>query len=197
MKLLAYLVLIAAAILVTIYAYPRPADTTEPGVLAGEGAAVDYCTLPELSGLAVRADDIPKAYTPGCGFDAFPLPVLARCTEPLSPGAPDLRGLWKAYSGMVGHVERIEQCGNRVVVTSSGVIHDMRADGTFSNGVNDINARCRRIFATAQYVDGALVLHPFGQSFVVVTRKLDGDELVWGYPGAGVSRMKRICRLAD
>jgi len=31
---------------------------------------------------------------------------------------------------LAGHVERIEQCGDRVCITSSGVIHDMRADGT-------------------------------------------------------------------
>ena len=49
----------------------------------------------------------------------------------LRPGAPDLRGLWKAVrvEGAEGpltkhplnkHIERVEQCGNRVVVTSEG-----------------------------------------------------------------------------
>src|SRR5439155_20848718 len=90
----------------------------------------------------VKADEIPVAKTPPGGWRGdMPPPVLAGCTEPLHPDAPDLRGLWQAVrverDGQVltdhrlnDHVERVEQCGNRVVVTSEGVIHDMRADGT-------------------------------------------------------------------
>ena len=36
------------------------------------------------------------------------------------------------------HVERIEQCGDRVVVTAGRVIHDMRADGVLEHGVDDV-----------------------------------------------------------
>src|SRR6266508_2626392 len=98
----------------------------------------------------ISANDIPVAYTPEGGWQGeMPPPILAGCSEPLAPGAPDLRGLWKAIlvesEGQVltqhplsQHVERVEQCGNRVVVTSQGVIHDMRADGTLENGVNDV-----------------------------------------------------------
>lgn len=178
--------------------YPRPDDTTDVSIFARDGASVDYCKQPAPRGDPVLADDIPKAYTPGCGWSVFPMPVLASCTEPLVAGAPDLRGLWQAHSGMVGHIERIEQCGNRVIVTSGAIIHDMRADGTLRNGVNDINPNgCFRIWASARYLDGALVLHPFGQSFITVTRTLEGDELVWEYPSIGVTRMKRICTLPD
>ena len=89
----------------------------------------------------VYADDIPVAHTPGCGWEEWPDPVLATCTEPLVPEAADLRGIWEGYEGdMVGHVERIEQCGNRVVIMGGGVTHDMRADGTLENGVHDIAA---------------------------------------------------------
>ncbi len=75
----------------------------------------------------VRADEIPIAHTPPGGFGAtFPPKVLVGCDEPLAPGAPDLRGLWKAVSATRGgspvspddhlltYVERIEQCGNRI-----------------------------------------------------------------------------------
>ena len=98
----------------------------------------------------VKADEIPVANTPPGGWRGdMPPPVLAGCTEPLHPDAPDLRGLWQVgrveRDGQVltdhrlnEHVERIEQCGDRVVVTSEGVIHDMRADGTLENGVNDV-----------------------------------------------------------
>ena len=32
----------------------------------------------------------------------------------------------------------IEQCGDCVVVTGGGIIHDMRADGTVERGVHDV-----------------------------------------------------------
>jgi hypothetical protein len=137
------------------------------------------------------ADDIPVAHTPGCGWKTFPPPVLGACTEPLAPGAPDLRGIWEAYQGAVGHIERIEQCGNRVVITSGGVIHDMRADGTLKNGVNDVAAAtCAKIRVAAEFIDGKLALRPFGGP-VLVTRKLDGNEMILFYAGKP-SRLRRI-----
>jgi hypothetical protein len=193
------LALAAGILIAAVLWFPRPEDTTDPAIFARDGASVDYCDLPTLTGDSVSADDIPKAYTPGCGWSVLPMPILAACTEPLNGGAPDLRGLWQAHTGAVGHIERIEQCGNRVVITSGTIIHDMRADGTLGNGANDINPNgCFRIWASAQYLDGALVLHPLGQSFFTVTRRLEGDdELVWEYPSIGTTRMRRICTLPD
>jgi hypothetical protein len=151
---------------------------------------------PDPSAPLVTADDIPVAHTPGCGWVEFPPPILETCNEPLVPEAPDLRGLWEAYSGMVGHIERIEQCGNRVVITAAGVIHDMRADGTLENGVNDVlESTCQPIEVAAEFVDGQLQLRPFGGP-VAVTRQLDGDELVLVYVGS-TSRLKRICNLPE
>ena len=151
---------------------------------------------PDPSAPLVTADDIPVAHTPGCGWDEFPPPILGTCTESLPPEAPDLRGRWEAYSGMVGHIERIEQCGNRGVSTAGGVIHDMRADGALENGVNDVSAlNCQPIEVAAEFVDGQLQLRPFGGP-VAVTRELDGDELVWVFAGS-TSRLKRICNLPE
>ena len=31
--------------------------------------------------------------------------------------------------------------------------------------------------------------------FVVVTRRLEGDDLIWTYPGKGEMRLERVCRL--
>ena len=36
------------------------------------------------------------------------------------------------------HVERIEQCGDRTVVTAAGIIHDFHTDGTLRNGSRDV-----------------------------------------------------------
>ena len=134
------------------------------------------------------AADIPVAHTPsGFWHGEMPPPVLAGCDEPLAPGVPDLRGLWTAYlieeHGKpledLRHTERIEQCGNRIVITAGGVIHDMYADGTLEHGVNDIAARTGQpISVAATFEDGKLVLRP-NNAFIAVTRHLEGNELVW------------------
>ena len=143
------------------------------------------------------ADDIPVAHTPEGGWKGeMPPPVLAGCTEPLAPGAPDLRGAWQAIEvkgdgqplpeyPLNRHVERIEQCGNRVVVTSEGVIHDMRADGTLENGVNDVAAaKGEKIRVAAVFCNGRLELHPLGVDASrgpLVTREIVDGRLVWNY----------------
>jgi hypothetical protein len=191
------LLLVAAGVL---FLWPRPPDTTDVRLFQGDARAVDHCALPVLDGRGRRADDIPRAFTPGCGWTRFPLPVLAGCREPLPPGVPDLRGLWIAEDGpAAGHVERIEQCGDRVVVTSSGVIHDFRTDGTLARGSRDVEPPlCINTWAAVEWVGDVLRFRPFGLPFTIVTRRMDGDELVWTYPRfEGEVRMKRICRVPD
>ena len=128
----------------------------------------------------------------------MPPPILASCTEPLAPGAPDLRGIWRAYRverdgepvaadhPLNRHVERIEQCGDRVVITGGRVVHDMRADGTLENGVNDVLERdlTTKIQVAAVFNNGRLDLHPFGVVDgrpPLVTREIVDGELVWHY----------------
>ncbi|GIS69555.1 MAG: hypothetical protein CM1200mP9_03760 [Gammaproteobacteria bacterium] len=117
-------------------------------------------------------------------------------------GADDLRGLWQQTSGgRVGHIERIEQCGNRFVVTAGGLIHDMTGDGKLSGSSNDVGRfplgplrLCLRTSATTEWHEKKLHFYAFGGPRVV-SRYMEGDELVWIYPGFGVTRMKRICKL--
>ena len=148
------------------------------------------------------AAEIPVAYTPEGGWHGdMPPPVLGDCTEPLAEGAPDLRGMWKAVSverdgqalpdhPLNRHIERIEQCGDRVVITSEPIIHDMRADGTLANGVNDVAAaNFSPIKVAALFKDGRLDLHPFGYDEsrpALVTREIAGRQLVWMYAGIRV-----------
>ena len=144
----------------------------------------------------VRADDTPVAHTPEGGWQGeMPPSILATCTEPLAPGAPDLRGLWKVYTvevegqpapghPLIGHEQRIEQCGNRVVITAGRIIHDMRADGTLENGVNDVGEAglTQKIQVAALFTDGRLDLHPLGvdpNKPALVTREIVDGELVW------------------
>ena len=149
----------------------------------------------------LAADDIPIAHTPPGGFgDTFPEPVLAGCTEPLVDGAPDLRGLWKTLRAERGgapapegdpiwsYVERIEQCGNRIVDMGGGTIADARADGTEENGVHDVSAFDFEtpIHVIASYEDGMFVLRPVGIPGIEVTRRLDADgHMIWTRPDGG------------
>ena len=150
----------------------------------------------------MRADDIAVAHTPDGGYgEVMPPPVLAGCTEPLAPGIPDLRGLWRVVAvewkdgdldRPLDHVERIEQCGDRVVVTAGGVVHDMRADGTAEGGVNDVTPAGVPISVVCTFEDGVHTLRPVGMPGVVVTRRLDGHQLVWDYGPLFVARLERL-----
>ena len=148
-------------------------------------------------GGGLSASQIPVAYTPPGGYgDDFPRPILAACTEPLVAGAPDLRGMWKTVAVSLpdgspapadhpayAHFERVEQCGDRLVVTAGGIIHDMRCDGTFENGVHDVLERdyTTPIDVIATYEDGVHVLRPVAAPGVEVTRRRDGDQMIWKY----------------
>ena len=151
-----------------------------------------------------RPDDIPVAHTPPGGYgEVMPPPILAGCTEPLPAGAPDLRGLWQVVAVEVGgttdpthralgHVQRIEQCGDRLVATAGGVVHDMRCDGTEANGVHDVAEFdfATEITVVASYEDGVHVLRPEGLP-IEVTRRREGEQMVWTYLGF-TARLDRI-----
>ncbi len=144
------------------------------------------------------AQEIPVAHTPDGGWHGeMPPPVLGACTEPLAARVPDLRGLWRAYRverdgaavtdhALNQHIERIEQCGDRVVVTAGRVIHDMRADGLLEHGVDDVaEADLKtRIRVAAVFNGGRLDLHPWGLDPArppLVTREVIDGDLVWHY----------------
>lgn len=159
----------------------------------------DRPETPAVAGPDARlllVDEIPVAHTPPGGYgDRLPAPVLARCGDPLADGAPDLRGLWEVVEVVVdgavvpghralGHRQRIEQCGDRLVVTAGGVVHDMRCDGTVENGVHDVAEfdHATQLVVVASYEGGVHVLRPVGLP-IEVTRRRDGDELLWAYVG--------------
>ena len=186
----------------------RPPLTTDPATLAGDGSMLNYCDLPVLDGLGKRAADIPKGNTPGCAYDHFPLPILGSCAEPLPPEADDIRGLWRGMSGgHVGHVERVEQCGSRVVVTSAGLIHDYGPNSTGGLNTNDTEGsvlftlageeHCMRTSASMIWEDEVLNFYAFGWGPRVVRRYRDGDELIWEYADGSVTRMERLCALPE
>ena len=198
----------AVALVVFWLAYfsPRPPLTIDPATLAGDGSALNYCELPVLDGSGKLAIDIPKGNTPGCAYQHFPLPVLAQCTEPLTPQADDIRGLWMGVSGRhQGHIERVEQCGSRVVVTSAGLIHDYGPNRSAGLNTNDTEGSvlfvagdtdyCMRTSASMIWERGILNFYAFGWGPKVVRRYLEGEQLVWEYIDGSVTHMDRLCQL--
>ncbi|XOV84885.1 MAG: hypothetical protein ACFHXK_07115 [bacterium] len=204
---LAVLIVVACGVFWFVFFSPRPALTTDPATLAGDGSTINYCELPVLDGSGKLAADIPKSNTPGCSYTHFPLPVLRECTEPLPEGADDIRGLWLGVSGHVGHVERVEQCGARVVVTASGIIHDSGPNSTGGYNTNDTEGSvfftlgdreyCPRSSAGMFWNDGVLAFRVLGWGPVVVKRYMEGTQLVWEYADGSVTHMDRLCRLPE
>ena len=208
LRLVAVLVLFFIVGFWQLFFSSRPPLTTDPATLAGDGSTINYCELPVLDGSGKMAADIPKGNTPGCGYDQFPLPILAECTEPLPEGAADIRGLWIGVEGgHVGHVERVEQCGRRTVVTAAGIIHDYGPNSTAGLNTNDTEGSvlftigdreyCPRTSASMIWNQGVLDFHVFGWGPVAVRRYLDDEQLVWEYADGSTTRMDRICSLPE
>jgi hypothetical protein len=171
------------------------------GVLALSGAG------PADAAGAVRASDIPVAHTPpgpGGYGRTFPAPVLRTCTEPLVAGAPDLRGIWRMVEVNGGqpkpgehlhnYVERIEQCGDRIVDMGGGTIADARADGTEANAVHDVSVRDYKtpIVAIASYEKGVFILRPKGTDREVRRWLDEQGRMHWTRPDYGHVILERI-----
>lgn len=149
---------------------------------------------PQLDGSGPDPADIELVRTKAdASWNVWPPRILEGCRQPLVPGAPDLRGVWECYEGrMRGHVERVEQAGNRITITTGGLVHDMFCDGTLDNGVDDTaGIGGRRIRVAATFENGVHKLRPFDKLIVLVTRQLDGDEMVWRY-AIGKNRLRRL-----
>ena len=162
-----------------------------------DGRSVNYCDLPELDGSGKSANEIPKAYTPGCSYTTIPMPILAECTEPLAEGVVDMRGLWLGVSGRVGHLERIEQCGNRVVVTAYGIIHDFRADGTLKNGARDVGMACNNFQSAIHFNDEGVMVFRLFNLFDTVFREMRDEQMMFTFVDGIETSTKRICQYPD
>ena len=150
--------------------------------------------------------DIARITTPTGGWKGdMPPAFLTECTDAIIDSAPDLRGTWTPIEVTINgepapadiplwrHVERIEQAGQRVTLTSDGIIHDFPVvDGTFENGCHDVAAAdfTTPIVVAASYEDGVLVLRPKGLDGIEVRRWRDGEHLMWSYHSAFVMKME-------
>lgn len=161
------------------------------------------------------ASEIPRVNTPIVPFsygEDYPAPYYADCTSPIAAGVPDLRGDWLEASVTISgveipaqanpHRERIEQCGNRILIVSNGVLHEVyNADGTMFNGVNDVNPAGQPTHATGRFEDNVFILTPVftdtTQTVPDVTRELiqddDGNDVIKFFnPILGATRYLRV-----
>ena len=188
--------LIVISLLIYAFLFPRPLDTTDRNIFLDDGKKVNYCNLPKLDDSGKSADDIPKAYTPGCGYSQIPMPILAECTEPLAEGVIDMRGLWQGISGRSGFLERIEQCGDRVVVTGHNLIHDFRLDGTLRNGARDVGPACENFNSAILFKSDVMTFRLFNL-FDTVSRRMDGGDMIFTFLDGEETRAKRICKYPE
>lgn len=152
--------------------------SADPSPKADDTSASDPVTNDSTvnGAIGLRADDIAVVTTPPGGWSgSMPALVLSECTEKLAPAAPDMRGMWTVVQVEVdgevvndhpadGQLQRIEQCGDRVVITGGGIIHDMRSNETLDGAVRDVAAAdfATPITVVPSFVGGTQVLEPAG-----------------------------------
>ena len=192
--LFSFLAVLVIVILFYAFALPRPADTTDPAIFMKDGRSINYCDLPVLDGSGKSANDIPKAYTPDCSYTNIPMPILAECTEPLAEGVVDMRGLWLGISDGDEHLERIEQCGNRVVITAFGIVHDFRVDGTLKNGARDVGLLCNNFNSAIHFDEEGVMVFRLFNLFDTVFREMRNEELIFTFINGNEISTKRICQ---
>lgn len=166
------------------------------------------------------ATDIPRVNTPIVPFSYvadYPEPFYADCTSPIADGVPDLTGDWIETTVTIGGVEipalpnprreRIEQCGNRILIISDGMLHEVfEADNTMFNGVNDVSPTGIPMHLTGRFEDNMLLLTPVGTDTTVVipdiTRELiqddDGNDVIkYVNPSLGMNATRYLSIESD
>ena len=109
------------------------------------------------------------------------------------------------WSLRIGRVERVEQCGRRTVVMTSGIISDAGPNSTLGDNSNDTQGAvlftlggqeyCPRTSASMAWNAGILDFHVFCRGPVVVKRYFEGDRLIWEYADGSTTRMDRLYTL--
>ena len=156
---------------------------------------ISKATFDNSERFAGSSSELPRVNTPIMPFGygtSYPAPFYADCSTPIGTGISDLRGDWTEQTVTIGgiefpaqagaHSERIEQCGNRILIVSTGALHEVFLDDdSMYNGVNDVNPMGQPIHATGRFENNTMILTPIfpPQSGVMlpdVTRELIQDD---------------------
>jgi hypothetical protein len=142
-----------------------------------------------------------RVQTPGCSYDLanpgvsngkapFPPLFLYECTQPLADTAVDFRGLWRDTENPDNSMERIEQCGLRIIVTAGGVVHDtFIADGTLENGVKDVSyLDCSPINVAGSFntTEATFTFYDANNTEIVSRRRVNATNMEWIHPLNGI-----------
>jgi len=140
------------------------------------------------------ATEIPRVNTPIVPFSYgadYPEPFYANCTTPIAEGVPDMSGDWVETTVTINGMEipaqpnprreRIEQCGNRILIASGGVLHEVfDADTTMFNGVNDVSPTGQPLHLTGRFENNIFILTPritdTTQTVPDITREIIQDD---------------------
>ncbi len=140
------------------------------------------------------ATELPRVNTPIVPFsygEDYQELYYADCTTLIADGVPDLRGDWVEATVTINGVEiaaqsnprreRIEQCGNRILIASNGVLHEVfAADSTMFNGINDVDPMGNPVHLTGKFEDNVFLLTPIltdtSQIIPDITRELIQDD---------------------
>lgn len=139
-------------------------------------------------------NEIPRVNTPVVPFSYgadYPQPYYDQCTTPIDAGVPDLRGEWVEAAVTINgvqitpqpmlHRERIEQCGNRIMIASGGVLQEVfQADGTLFNGVNDADSSGLPVHFVGRFETDIFFLSPINPGDTLprpaITREIVQDD---------------------
>ena len=141
---------------------------------------------------------MPRVHTPaqplGYGSE-YPDHFYTDCTTPIESGIPDFQGDWVESSVTIGGItidppvngnvysERIEQCGNRLLIASQGVLNEifLNEEDLFF-GLNDYSAQGNEIHATGRVEGNEFRISPVlpanftGGPIPDITRELLTDD---------------------
>ena len=79
------------------------------------------------------------------------------------------------------------------MVTAYGTIHDFRVDGTLRNGARDVGLVCNNFATAIRFDKNTMIFRLFGL-FDLVTRKMEGEEMIFTFVDGIETRTKRICQ---
>ena len=85
--------------------------------------------------------------------------------------------------------------GNRVVVTTSGLIHDFRVDGTLENGARDVGMACNNCNTAIHFDEQGVMVARLFDLFDTVLREMRGEEMIFTFADGGETcRTERLCQ---
>ena len=109
---------------------------------------------------------------------------------------PDVVYVFFAGGGAVKFVKDYAAAGlgKTIPLVGAGFL----TDGTLANGSRDIEPpSCMNTWVSIDWREDVMTFHPFGLPYTIVTREMQGNQLVWHYPRFGEVRMERICEVPE